>query len=93
MNNVAIQKPASALRRTLKKKSEVSNKTKCKLWDVFDIDIKHIASEDTCENTSNIECVYNTKDEDGVKTSFRIHSTSYEQDYAYIVVNTARTGN
>ena len=35
----------------------------------------------------------NTKDEDGVKTSFRIHSTNYEQDYAYIVVNTARTGN
>ena len=35
----------------------------------------------------------NTKDEDNVKTAFRIHSTSYEQDYAYIVVNTARTGN
>ena len=35
----------------------------------------------------------NTKDEDSVKTAFRIHSTSYEQDYAYIVVNTARTGN
>ena len=35
----------------------------------------------------------NTKDEDNVKTAFRIHSTSYEQDYAYIVTNTARTGN
>ena len=35
----------------------------------------------------------NTKDEDNVKTAFRIHSTSYEQDYAYIVANTARTGN
>jgi hypothetical protein len=35
----------------------------------------------------------NTKDEDSVKTAFRIHSTSYEQDYAYIVANTARTGN
>jgi hypothetical protein len=35
----------------------------------------------------------NTKEEEGIKTAFRIHSTSYEQDYAYIVANTARTGN
>ena len=40
------------------------------------------------ENISN-----NTKKEDDIKTSFRIHSTSYEQDYGYIVVNTTRTGN
>jgi len=35
----------------------------------------------------------NTKKEDDIKTSFRIHSTNYERDYGYIVVNTARTGN
>jgi hypothetical protein len=35
----------------------------------------------------------NTKKEDDIKTSFRIHSTNYEQDYGYMVVNTTRTGN
>jgi len=35
----------------------------------------------------------NTSKEEDIKTSFRIHSTDYEQDYGYIVVNTARTGN
>jgi hypothetical protein len=35
----------------------------------------------------------NTKKEDDIKTSFRIHSTSYEREYGYIVVNTTRTGN
>jgi len=35
----------------------------------------------------------NTKKEEDIKTSFRIHSTNYEQDYGYMVVNTTRTGN
>ena len=35
----------------------------------------------------------NTSKEGDIKTSFRIHSTDYEKDYGYIVVNTARTGN
>jgi len=34
----------------------------------------------------------NSKDED-IKTTFQVHSTTYEQNYGYLIVNTGKTNN
>ena len=61
MISIATQKPQTSYRKTQKKKNELSDLDKSKLWDVFDIDTKTILADNP--EPSNIECVY-TKDTD-----------------------------
>ena len=62
MNNHAIQVPQT-YRKTQKKKNDISEADKSKLWDVFDVDAKTILNDSALANNANIECVY-TKDPD-----------------------------
>jgi transcription initiation factor TFIIB len=53
-----LEKPKN-FSKTKKKKIELSNVDKSKLWDIFDSDKKEINNQ----NTSNIECVYSEQSE------------------------------
>ena len=62
MNCHAIQVPQT-YRKTQKKKNDISEEDKSKLWDVFDVDAKSIITDSAAADNANIECVY-TKDPD-----------------------------
>lgn len=59
-NECQIIKEKKNTQKTKKKKTEISSKTKSKLWDIFDSDKKHL-EDFNIENTSKIqelECIY-----------------------------------
>jgi transcription initiation factor TFIIB len=55
-----IIKPNKTIKKTIKKKKEISEINKSKLWEIFDNDKKHLE-----KNTNNVhlECIYNVQEE------------------------------
>ena len=55
-----IIKPNKTIKKTIKKKKEISAINKSKLWEIFDNDKKDLEKN---TNTDNLECIYNVQEE------------------------------
>lgn len=55
-----IIKPNKTIKKTIKKKKEISAINKSKLWEIFDHDKKDLEKN---TNTDNLECIYNVQEE------------------------------
>jgi len=53
-------KTNKTIKKTIKKKKEISEINKSKLWEIFDNDKKHLEKN---TNNDNIECIYNVQEE------------------------------
>ena len=56
-----IIKPNKTIKKTIKKKKELSEINKSKLWEIFDHDKKDLEKN---TNTDNLECIYNVQEQD-----------------------------
>jgi transcription initiation factor TFIIB len=55
-----IIKPNKTIKKTIKKKKEISEINKSKLWEIFDNDKKHLEKN---TNNDHLECIYNVQEE------------------------------
>jgi transcription initiation factor TFIIB len=62
---ISLENDKRADNKTKKKKKNLTNENKAKLWEIFDIDKKNVLDCDiTSDSKSNIECLYNSKEID-----------------------------